>query len=265
MDARLGRGGLHRLHRGVYLVGHEIAPPFARELAAVLACGAGAVVARRSALALHGIGRTPSGNVQVLIGGRRPRTRTDISVRRCDSLPPSDVTRRHGVPVTTAARAVIDLAGELSVAELEDVVNEVQVLRLASAAAIAAALHRVGPRQGTAALRRMLADADRGVTRSRAERRLLSLIRSAGLPMPETNAPLAGYRVDALWSRQRVVVEVDSWQFHGTRRAFERDRRRDADVLVTGHRVLRVTWRQMEQEPLAVVARLAAVLAADEP
>ena len=100
-----------------------------------------------------------------------------------------------------------------------------------------------------------------GPTRSEAERRLLRLVERARLPRPETNARLAGYEVDALWRLQRLIVEVDGYAFHGGREAFEQDRRRDADLMVAGHRVLRVTWRQLTREPEAVAARLAVTLA----
>jgi very-short-patch-repair endonuclease len=98
-------------------------------------------------------------------------------------------------------------------------------------------------------------------TRSEAERRLLALIRAAGLPPPRTNVHVGPYEVDFLWPAHRLVVEVDGFAFHSSRAAFERDRRRDADLQARGLRVTRVTWRQLEREPHAVVARLAAALA----
>jgi very-short-patch-repair endonuclease len=99
------------------------------------------------------------------------------------------------------------------------------------------------------------------MTRSEAERRLLALIRRAGLPLPETNVRVLGHEVDVLWRRQRLVVEIDGFGVHGTRAAFERDRARDARMMAAGYRVLRVTWRQLEDEPEKVVALLAGVLA----
>ena len=99
------------------------------------------------------------------------------------------------------------------------------------------------------------------MTRSEAERALLALIRRAGLPRPETNVRVLGHEVDALWRTRRLVVEVDGFGVHGTRAAFERDRRRDAALVAAGHRVIRVTWRQLAQEPELLVARLAAALA----
>src|SRR4051812_23175674 len=101
---------------------------------------------------------------------------------------------------------------------------------------------------------------DPTLTRSEAERNLVDLIRKAGLPPPETNTRIAGHEVDAVWRARRLVVEVDGYAYHGTRAAFERDRRRDADLQAAGFRVLRITWRRLQDEPLAVAAALGVLL-----
>ncbi len=103
-------------------------------------------------------------------------------------------------------------------------------------------------------------DHDPALTRSKAERRLLDLIRNANLPEPETNAHIGPHEVDCLWRPQRFIVEFDSWTFHSSRKAFERDRRKDAELLALGYRVLRVTWRRLTREPGAVMASIAAAL-----
>lgn len=266
IDERLRRGALHRVQRGVFLVGHAVPPPFAAELAAVLACGPDTLVARSSALALWGLPfASQAGDpVDVLIVGRKARSRHGLRARRCSALARQDATRRHGIPVTAAARTVVDLAGDLHLPDLEELVNEVQVRRLASSAALRGALDRGGPRHGAGRLRAILAEPDLGVTRSRAERRLRGILRSAGLPAPRTNARVAGYEHDMLWAEQRLIVEIDGFAAHGTRRAFERDRRRDARLQVAGYRTVRVTWRQIEGEPVALAARLAVLLAAPQ-
>lgn len=263
IDDRLRRGALHRVQRGVFLVGHAVPPPFSAELAAVLACGRGTLVARASALRLWGLPFASEEHdaVDVLIVGGKARTRPGLRARRCAALARQDATRRHGIPVTTAPRTVVDLAGDLSLPDLEELVNEVQVRRLASPAALRRALDRGGPRRGAGRLRAILAEPDRGITRSRAERRLRGILRSAGLPAPRTNARAAGYEHDMLWPEQRLIVEFDGFAAHGTRRAFERDRRRDALLQVAGYRIVRVTWRQIEDEPVALASRLAVLLA----
>jgi very-short-patch-repair endonuclease len=131
---------------------------------------------------------------------------------------------------------------------------------LASEAEIRRAMARAGRRHGGAVLASLLDGATVAYTRSAAERRMLSLIRKAGLPEPETNARVGGFEVDFLWRSRRLVVEVDGYRFHSDRAAFENDRRRDAALVALGYRVVRVTWRHLCNEPIATVARLAAVL-----
>jgi very-short-patch-repair endonuclease len=117
--------------------------------------------------------------------------------------------------------------------------------------------------RGVGKLRALLArDEEPAFTRSEAEERFLALIRRADLPAPAVNAEVEGQMVDFVWRRKRVIVEVDGFRFHSTRSAFEHDRRRDAELSAAGYRVLRVTWRQLCDEPLAVIARLVAALAA---
>jgi very-short-patch-repair endonuclease len=127
-------------------------------------------------------------------------------------------------------------------------------------ASMRAFVERNPRRPGTSALLRALAREPR-LTRSQAERRLLALVRRAGLPLPETNVRVLGHEVDGLWRDERLIVEVDGFDAHGTRAAFERDRRRDAELVAPGYRVIRVTWRQLCDEPEQLIARLAAALA----
>jgi very-short-patch-repair endonuclease len=260
---RLRRGALHREHRGVYLVGHPVRPPLAREHGALLACGPRALVARRSAAAIWRLLEPrPADAVEVLVVGRRTRSRSGISVGHTADLTAAEVRRVDGVAVTSPARTIVDLAAGVSARELERLVHEAQVLRLASPRAVLTALDRAGPVAGAAALRALVGDDTRGVTRSEAERALLRLVLAAGLPEPRLNARVGAFMVDAWWPSRRLVVEVDGFRFHGTRRAFERDRRRDAELQAAGQRVVRVTWRQLRREPLAVAASLATLLAA---
>lgn len=125
-----------------------------------------------------------------------------------------------------------------------------------------AELERAGPRPGVPKVRMIAAKDDHGLTRSEAERRMRRLIREARLPQPLTNTRLAGYEVDFLWPDQRLIVEVDGYRFHGHRSAFERDRRKAMALIASGYTVIRVTWRQLTQEPHAVVAAIASALSA---
>jgi very-short-patch-repair endonuclease len=171
------------------------------------------------------------------------------------ALTDHEVCVRDGLLVPVPARTLHDLAATAP-CELARAVDEALLRRLVGPADL---VPRPG-RRGAGALRAVLA-AGVAPTRSAAERRLLALVERAALPRPQTNVRLAGHEVDALWRAQRLVVEVDGHAFHGSRAAFERDRRSDADLLAAGHRVLRMTGRQLEHEPERIAARLGAALA----
>jgi very-short-patch-repair endonuclease len=234
--------------------------PFARELAAVLACGERAVLSHRSAAFVWGLAEPPA-EVDVNDGASGSRGRDGIHRRR-GALRVDDVAIREGLPVTSCARTLADLASEVTPRVLERAVNEAYVARLVTADELEAVAHR----RGAAPLRRLLdAQAGPSFTRSEAERRLLGLLRRAQLPAPATNARIAGFEVDCLWREARLVVEVDGFAFHGTRAAFERDRARDARLQSLGFVVIRVTWRQLRDEPESVIALIARALARAQP
>ena len=176
-------------------------------------------------------------------------------------LHPHDATRYQGIPVTSPARTLLDLAATATTNELDRAVSEAQVLRLVSVHSLNEQFERYPRHRGTAALREAIRT-DPKLTRSEAERTLLELIRRAGLPEPETNARVAGYEVDFVWRERKLVVEVDGYAFHSMRSSFERDRRRDATLVSKGWRVVRITWRQLTEEPVAVAATLAQAIAA---
>jgi very-short-patch-repair endonuclease len=162
------------------------------------------------------------------------------------------------VPLTSPARTALDLAAEASDAELEEAVAVARQRRLASDDEIRAAIDRAPWRKGAGRLKRLLAAGHgSGFTRSEAERRMRALLRAAELPEPQTNVPLLGYVADFVWVQEKLVVEVDGYLFHSDKASFERDRRRDQVFAAAGYTVIRVTWRQLSSEPLAVVARIA--------
>lgn len=235
ISRRAEAGLLHLLHRGVYLVGHAVPPPLALELAALLACGPTAALSHRTAAALWRILPAQDGTIDVTVPDRRCRPRPGL---RPHTGTLDEVTVRHDLRLTTPVRTLRDLTRVLDSTTLERATNEAHVLNLI-------------PRDHAAA----------DVTRSEAERRLLDLLRRAALRPTATNAKVAGCEVDVLFAEQRLVIEMDGYAFHRTRAAFERDRRRDADLAAAGYRVVRITWRQLSTEPEAVVARLAAALA----
>ena len=255
---RVAGGWLIRRGRGIYQLG-VFGGRFGDEMAALLLLGPQAVLGRWAAVAAFDLAARAGRPVDVFVPRAAPRARGSVRPHQMTDLAPGDVVVRHGMRVTTPARTMLDLAAVAPSKVLERLVEEVQVQRLASHAELMAVVERAGGRPGVPKLRTIVSRLDEpSFTRSEAERRLLDVVRAAGLARPQTNVRVAGLEVDALWRAQRLVVEVDGYAFHGTRAAFERDRRRDAQLLVAGYRVIRITWRQLTREPRRV-ARLIAI------
>jgi very-short-patch-repair endonuclease len=245
----------------VYLVGRQTLEPLGAETAAVLFYRGHAVLSHATATALWGM-TEPDAAVTVTLVAHDAHRRSEITIHRAQTLHPADLRRHVGLPVTAPARSIIDYAARASAAELEQAMAQARVQRLLRPGELEAALGRAPHRKGTAAVRALLAtERDPAFTRRELERRFLGLVRSAQLPAPHVNARLHGFEVDFLWPEQRLVVETDGSQFHSHPRAFENDRRRDQILVAHGYRVIRVTWRQLCEEPLAVVARLTMALA----
>jgi very-short-patch-repair endonuclease len=271
LEAGVGTGGiahrvrvgrLHRVVRGVYVVGHPSLPPGARELAALLAVGPDAVLSHRSAAAMWGLLRVPAWPVEVTVLGNRARTRRGLSVHRTTTLNTDDRRVKDGLPVTAPLRTLLDLAEVVETRELEQAVAEAQTKRLVTHERLLAYIAGKAGRRGAAPLRALLRrEGGPAFTRSEAERLALALIRSAQLPPPSVNARAAGYEVDFLWPEPRVVVELDGYVFHSSRRAFERDHRKTNDLESADYAVRRFTWRQITEQPHAVVAVIAVALA----
>jgi very-short-patch-repair endonuclease len=258
---RSDNGSLHRIYRGVYVVGHEALAPLARETAALLACGDGAVISHSSAAVLWRLvadGRAAA-DVHVTVIGRKCRSRPGLRAHRAAHLDPLDLRRINGLPVTSAACTLRDLAATGS-PDLERAFGEAHVQGLLRAGELEMAVERWGPRAGIGAIRALMSDHASGFTRSGGERALRRLIRAARLPEPRFNVPFHRYELDALWQNHRLVVEVDGFGPHGHRAAFERDRRKDMALVAAGYDVIRVSWRQLNEEPLAVVGAIAAAL-----
>jgi len=263
---RVKIGRLHPLHRGVYLVGHSVPHPNVPLLAAVLACGQHAFVSHRSALVLWELVRSPGPDVEVTVVAADCRSRTGIRVHRVDALHARDRRIRSGIPLTAPARSLLDFAATASDEETRRAIAEARVRRLLRPGELQAAADRAPRRTGTARIRALLDhEGEPALTRSDAERRMLALVREAQLPTPRTNTRVLDYEVDFLWAEQGLVVEVDGYAFHSSARSFERDRRRDAILEAAGYRVMRVTWKQLIEEPIAVAVRIAQALHAATP
>ncbi len=228
-------GRLHLVHRGVHAVGHAGLTWHGHVMAAVLACGPGAVASHTTAAALWGIHDRELPNHVTTPRHRRPRL--GIVVHTSPSAWPA-ATTRHGIPVTDAARTLTDCA---------DLLGPQGLRRALEAAERAHLVDRrdLVPPPGR---RRVVREPHR-FTRSGLERRVLRLIRDAGLPLPETNQVVHGWEVDCLWRAQRAVLEVDSFFTHGDASAFERDRRKQNDLEERGYRLRRVTDVLVDERP----------------
>lgn len=263
IDRRIRAGSLRVMHRGVYLVG-PLETPLARELAATLACGPGAVLWGRSAA--HVWQLTPAEErpqtAQVAIRDGHRRSRPGIDVRRIASLEARDLTRLQDIPVTTAVRTLFDLAaggaGKVRRALLEKAMAEAIARGLATMADLRDMARRQAGRAGVGRFRAVLQVETDGLafTRSKAEDVFLDLVRRAGIPTPKVNVRVGGHEVDFYWPDRRLAVEVDGRAFHVSPRSFERDRLRDAELDAAGIRVVRVTWRQLTSDREGMLFRL---------
>jgi hypothetical protein len=254
---RVRTGRLIRIHRGVYAVGHIPPSPHARAMAAVLACGPDAVLSHRSGGALWNLG--PRWSVTHDVTTPTKRRRPGIRTHRSATLTRADVTRHYGIPVTSLARTLLDLADVLPDKALTRAVNEARLLRPSVTTELATLLTR-SPGRATARLRPIL---EHGPTRSPLEDEFLRFVKRHGLPVPEVNQVVAGHEVDILWRAHKLVVELDGRLHHEHR--FEEDRDRDADLLNAGFPVLRITRRRLRGEPEREADRLRATLAARAP
>lgn len=268
IDRRSKAGHLHRVHRAVYLVGHRARAPRAREFAALLACGKGAVISHRSAARVWSLVPGHDGDegaeVEVTVVGRRCRSRDGLRVHRTNQLDPLDVRRVDGLLVTAPARTLLDQAAS-DWDGLEVALSEAYAHRLLRPGELDAAIDRAPSRRGVRVIRALMGAYDSGFTRSEAERRLRRLVHASRLPEPRFNVRILGHEVDALWPERRLILEVDGYGAHGHRFAFERDRSRDAARVAAGFRVIRVTWMQLVQQPLVVVATVGRALGPDAP
>jgi very-short-patch-repair endonuclease len=267
IEVRLRTGRLHRLHRGVYAVGHRVLSREARCLAAVLACGPGAVLSHRSAAALWGM-RDPGSRAIEVTTPRKSRSHAAIQ-RHFAVLPADEVTTERGIPVTTVPRTLFDLAATSSADVVEHALRESEYLRLYDRLSLPDLLERYPGRRGCRIIRECLrrrTELPAGRARSWLELEFLPFLRRNGLPRPRLNVWLQvngkSLQVDCLWPG-RIVVELDGFAGHGTRVAFREDRARDRRLRVAGYGVTRIAPEQLDDEPEALAADLRALLGPD--
>jgi very-short-patch-repair endonuclease len=257
-EHRLRVGSLHHVLPSVLSLVDPLIEAWAAETAALLFAGENAVLSHETAAALWGLTAIPS-FVAITLIGRKVETQPALRQHRVQAVDIRDVRLHLGFPVTSAARTLIDCAaGSLP---LDRLLNEARVLKLVSDAEIEAAMGRCPGRTDTKALRALLAaEQDGGFTRSKAERILKRLVGEGELERPVTNTRVDGVEVDACWPRVKLVMEFDGLQYHGSYRAFQRDRAKTNRLIAAGYLVLRFTWAQLTQRPMLVLATIARTL-----
>jgi very-short-patch-repair endonuclease len=267
IDHRLDVGRLHVVAHGVYSVGHPDLSPMGRWTAAVLSSGARAVLSHRSAAALWGISNPRHGPIHVTVVGRSRSS--ELIQRHHGSLPDDEVTAREGIPVTTVPRTVFDIAATSSTDEVEVAVRQVEFLRLYDRLSLVDLVERYSGRRGVARIRAALARIEAlpaGRVRSPLETRFLPFLRRHRLPRPRLNDWIVvgerRFQVDCHWPGSGQVVELDSWQAHGSKSAFREDRVRDRVLRTAGYEVTRISWRQLDDEPEAIASDLRQLLRA---
>jgi hypothetical protein len=259
VNRAVAAGRLHRLYRGVYAVGHTSLSLHARCLAAVLASGPGALLSHYSAGWLWDLKvLTPIPVHTTATTRRRPRRPIHLHYGNLDGV---DRALREGIPVTSLARTLLDLAAFVPVWRLQRLLERSEELRLFELTAVEDVLARNRGHRGAGRLRRAAAGyRPPPFTRSGAEVRLLELLAEAGLPRPATGFNEVGYELDLYWPDLRFAVELDLFETHGTRESFERDRLRQEDLKLGGVEMTRVTGKRLEREPRQVAERIARLL-----
>jgi very-short-patch-repair endonuclease len=259
VEHRRAAGRLHLLHRGVYAVGHRVLKAEGRWMAATLATGG--VLSHATAAAAWDLASTAVIHVTIPGHGGRAR-RAGIRVHRTVTLEPGDTTTHCGIPITTPIRTLLDVAATLKGRRLEQVLDRAE--RLVDFRELERRLEAHPTRPGAPSLQAVLLSYTVGsvLTRSELEERFLRLCDAHGLRRPEVNTRIEGMTVDFVWRDERLIVEVDGYGFHKSRRVFGTDRERDVLLTLAGWKVLRFAEEHVTYRAAWVAAAVAGRLAA---
>ena len=257
IERRLRNGALLAVHPGVYRVGHRAPHQEARYLAAVFACGDGALLCGLAAAHLLGLVRGSQPPPEVVAPTKRRIEGVKTPRSRC--VDERDRIVWRGIPCTSVPRTIVDLAAQLTLDDLARVCHEAGVLHRTTPAHVQEVLARRPTSRGAANLRRVLTGEER-VTLSVLERRFLALLRENDLPLPETNRRVGTKRVDCRWPEQRLTVELDSYRFHSSRYAWQQDRRREREAYARGDQFRRYTYGDVSEEPRQMLRELTALI-----
>ena len=260
---RVARCRLHRVHRGVFAVGHAPLAREARWMAAVIACGQGAVLSHLDAAVLWGFYNRLGPRIHVTV--KWQRSVQGLALHRTRRLDPEEVTTQDGIPVTTVARTFVDLTELLIEDRLLRALREAEFQRLLDLDTLNAAVERAHGRRRLKGLKNAIALHHPGqIIRGELEHRFAELRREAGLREPETNVPVTvngkTYVIDCLWREEGIAVELDGRDGHAREMAFESDRRRDAALSAIGLRHLRFTWQRVTYDGAEALADLTAAM-----
>jgi very-short-patch-repair endonuclease len=265
---RVRVGRLHRVHQGVFAVGHRAQSDEAPLLAAVMASGLGAVLSHRSAALLWGVLEDDGDErIDVVAPNRRGRVPDGIRAHRDGELSAADRTEYRGVPCTTPARTLLDLAAAAPRWEVKRALAQAEVRRLVNHSSLRAVIRRCRGRRGVARLRVALDEIHPATKRTRSDLEVmfLEMCQRASLQSPEVNVRLevdrGSLEADFLWREAGLIVEADSRRFHDTDSAFLNDRRREQRLQIAGWRVSHCTWEQVEHEPRALADTIRRLLA----
>ena len=257
IDGRVQSGALIVEFRGVYRAGHRAPSIEARYMAAVRACGKGAVLSGLAAAYLFGLVKGPAPQPEVTAPTARRVKGVRTRRRRLDAR---DTTVWRRIAVTTVPRTLVDLSSLLSLPELARAAHEAGVRHRTTPAQVERALARTPRAKGAAKLRRVLRG-DVHVTLSELERRFLTLLREQQLPLPATNTKAGAHRVDCRWQEHHLTVELDSYSYHNSRHAWEQDRKRERQAHARGDQHRRYTHHDVSQAPAQMLTELHALLA----
>ncbi|MEA2443274.1 MAG: hypothetical protein QOJ12_566 [Thermoleophilales bacterium] len=249
-------GALIRQYRGVYRVGHCAPSVLARYMAAVKACGPGALLCGLAAAYLHGLIKGPPPPPEVMT--TTERRVEGLKTHRTRQM--GDATRARGIPVTTVPRTLVDIAAGLDDEDLARACHEAGVKHRTTPAHIAAVLQRRPSAPGAATLRAVMTGETK-VTLSKLERGFLKRLAADGLPLPETNRVASGRRVDCRWPDHKLTVELDGFRFHNSRFAWEQDYRRQREARARGDEFRRYTYSDVFDDPAFMLAELRELLA----
>jgi predicted transcriptional regulator of viral defense system len=265
------RGRLHRIHQTVYSLTPRVMTQRGMFMAAVLACGPGAVLSHRSAAYLWGLVDSWEPPIDVTAPNRRGRSPDGVAAHRDGSLQPIDKTTRHGVPCTTVARTILDYAGVEPELKVRKAIAQGEILRILDQAKLRSLLRRSRRRRGVARLRLILDTIHPQTKRSRSEleRLFLEMCAKREVPEPEVNIWLPApdgerYQADFLWRDQGLIVEADSRRFHDTDSAFVADRKRRQQLELAGWRVSQCAWEEVEREPRRLALTVRGLIARSE-